>query len=266
MSRKILVVTDLHSGSKFSVMPNEVWVDSANGNEHQNCVLANGLQTRLYHLWQGMVDECGTVDAVINLGDSVDGPNRKSNGFELWTSSLYQQCNTAADLLSEIRVRKRRHYGVQGSTYHVNENTSCDLAVTKALGGEFGTDLALDLWGVRVHCSHVMAPSGSPVSKATAAQSELMWSEINAEYFGEFDLILRGHRHEYLDLQNAHGRIISCPAWKGRDAYISKMGLKAAGAEVGYILLTLDNGEINVEPHIYLLKRDQIIKEVTIRD
>lgn len=262
MKRKVLVVTDLHSGSKFSVMPDEVYIEGGDNPEHQNRIESNGLQKILYKEWCDMIDNVGKVDACITLGDNVEGPNRKSNGFELWTSSMSQQVTTATELLSMVRCGTN-YFGVQGSGYHVSENTSADLGVIKQLKGSFGTDLTLEFLDKRIHCSHVVSPSGSPVSKATAPQSEIMWSVINVDLFGKLDLILRGHRHEYLELKNTKGHFIAIPGWKGRDSYLAKMGLKAAGNEIGYTLLTIEEGKtIQVDSYVKVLKKEQIIKEI----
>lgn len=267
MKRKVLVVTDLHSGSKFSVMPDEVSIEDGDNPNHKNVIESNGLQKVLYSEWTKMVDAVGKVDYCITLGDNIDGPNRKSNGFELWTSSMSQQVTTAADLLSMIKCPYYGYYGVQGSGYHVSENTSADLAVLKQLKGSFGTDLTLDVLDKRIHCSHVVSPSGSPVSKATAPQSEIMWSVINQDLFGKIDLILRGHRHEYLELINSKGHFISVPGWKARDSYLAKMGLKASGNEIGYVLLEIQDGkDINVNSHVVTLKREHVIKEIDCED
>ena len=263
MKRKVLVVTDLHAGSKYSVMPDEVYVEGGDTPNQQNKICSNRLQKVLYKEWRKMCDEVGKVDACITLGDNIDGPNYKSRGFELWTPSLHQQVKTAADLLSEIRCPKFGYFGVQGSGYHVSENCSADLGVIDCLGGTFGTDLTLDFLDKRIHCSHVIAPSSSPVSKATAPQAEIMWSVINVDLFGELDLILRGHRHEYIELINSKGHFIAVPGWKTRDAFLAKMGLKAAGNEIGYVVLEIENGkDIKVDSHIVTLKRDVIIKEI----
>ena len=263
MKRKVLVVTDLHAGSKFSVMPDEVWVEGGDTPDQQNCICSNGLQKILYKEWRKMCDEVGKVDSCITLGDNIDGPNYKSRGFELWTPSLHQQVKTAADLLSEVKCPYYGYFGVQGSGYHVSENSSADLGVIDCLRGQFGTDLTLDFLDKRIHCSHVIAPSSSPVSKATAPQAEIMWSVINVDLFGKLDLILRGHRHEYIELINSKGHFIAVPGWKTRDAFLTKMGLKAAGHEIGYTVLEIENGkDIHVDTHVVTLNRDQIIKEV----
>lgn len=255
--KKILVVSDLHTGSTVSVMPDDVWTEDDQG--RRNRISANAIQRLLYRRWEQMVNDVGTVDACFVLGDTIDGPNIKSRGFELWTPNLSLQCRTAADLLSMVKARK--YYGVQGSYYHVGENTSSDLAVMEMLRGEFGTDLVITVEDARLHLCHEISYSASPVSKATAPSTEIAFSALHDEHLGKFNLLLRGHRHDFYDLRTAFGHIVGCPCWKVRDAFAAKKGLKML-SNLGYLLLEVNGADIRVEPTVWIPRQDHQFKEV----
>jgi len=258
--KRILVLSDLHVGSIFSIMPDEVYIE-ADDKERSNRISANPIQLALWQKWQEMLDNIGRVDGCFILGDCIDGPNYKSKGFDLWTSNLHQQCATAADLLSMVKTR--RYYGVQGSYYHVGENTSSDLAVTQAVKGEFGSDLAFNKWGVRIHLCHEIGWSGAAGSKSTALQGEIVGALLNAKYWGDFDLFVRGHRHEWGILKNPWGHILVAPGWKSRDAYGAKKGMKSAPGFCGYSTIEITGSSITTDVHSFVLAPDQVIKEVT---
>ncbi len=255
--KRILIVSDLHVGSNVAIMPDEVWIEK-NDQPRANVITANEVQKALYQAWQEMVDRVGRVSACFVLGDSCDGSNIKSRGFELWTSNIHQQCKTAADLLSMVKTNK--YYGVQGSYYHVGENTSSDLAIIDMLHGTFGTDLVVNIAGKRIHLCHEIGVSTSPVSKATALQSEIVSAELN-QYYGKFDLLLRGHRHEYREVRDHRGHIAICPAWKVRDAYAAKKGLKLS-PHIGYLVLNIQGSDMWLEPHLVPVKAEHLFKEV----
>lgn len=252
--KRILVVSDMHVGSTVAVMPDEVNPDKGGRIE------ANPLQRVLYEKWQEMVDR-GRFDACFVLGDAVDGPNIKSRGFELWTSNLRQQVTTAADLLGMVRTR--RYYGVQGSFYHVSENTSADLAVIDCLRGTFGSDLVIVSEECRMHICHEIGYSGSPVSKATAPSTELAFSAIHDPHMGTFDLLLRGHRHDYYDLRTVLGHIVGCPGWKVRDAFAAKKGLKML-SNLGYLVLEIRGADVTVDPTVWVPARGHQFTEVSL--
>lgn len=263
--KKVLVVSDLHVGSIFSIMPNEVYIEQKD-THRSNKVESNELQKVLFSEWNKMVKKAGRVDACFVLGDCCDGSNQKSRGFELWTTNLHQQVRTCSDLLSMIKTDK--FYGVQGSYYHVGENTSSDLAVIEELRnhctGEFGSDLVVTIEGKRIHLCHELSYSSSPVSKATASQREITNAIMNDKVYGEFDLLLRGHTHEFRMLKDANGFIINCPGWELRNAYKAKKGLGGA-PQVGYILLTIYEGEpIIVEDYIKTAIKEHYFKEVAV--
>lgn len=262
--QRILLLSDMHIGSIVSVMPEEVWIEERNENR-SNVVKANRIQRELYKRWEKMGD-VARFDKCLVLGDSVDGPNVHSVGFELWTTNLHQQVSTADDLLSMVKVRGKEYYGVQGSFYHVRENTSSDLAVMDGVGGTFDTDLVVEVEGVRIHLNHFISWSGSATSKATAPQGELVAAAMNDKYMGEFDLLVRGHRHEFLDLRNRFGHIICLPAWKARDAFQTKNGLKSTVNDTGFSVLEIRGNDIDVEHYVWTPTEEYIFRTISDKE
>lgn len=259
--KRVLVVSDLHVGSTVSVMPSEVQIEHRD-HTRANMVQANPLQKILLEKWEEMIETAGKVDGCFVLGDCVDGPNVKSRGFELWTSNLHQQVSTAADLLAMIRTN--HYFGVQGSFYHTGENTSSDLAVIDTLKGTFGTDLAVNVEGQRVHLCHQISYSSSPMTRATASNGEIIGAALYDKWFGQFSLLLRGHLHRYLHLHDPNGRIALCPGWKVRDSFVAKQGLKGGPSHIGYLLLHVDGENIFIEPHCYVPHFEHFFKEAAV--
>jgi predicted phosphodiesterase len=260
--KKVLVVSDLHVGSNVALMPDEVIIEPSDKQRAQR-IESNEVQKGLYKNWLEMISDVGRVDACFVLGDSCDGSNQKSRGFELWTSNLHQQVSTAADLLGMIRTSN--YYGVQGSFYHVSENTSSDLAVIESLEKckkQFGTDLVVNIGGKRMHLAHEISFSTSPVSKFTALQRELTNSALYKQFFGTFDLILRGHIHESRMIQDVQGMVVTAPCWKMRDSYMAKKGLSSA-PQIGFILLNIGD-EIDVEINRFPYSSEKLFKEVSL--
>jgi predicted phosphodiesterase len=263
--KKVLVVSDLHVGSIFSIMPDEVNIEQKD-NPRSNRVESNALQKILFKEWKRMIADVGRVDACFMLGDACDGSNQKSRGFELWTTNIHQQVSTAADLLAMVNTN--RFYGVQGSFYHVGENTSSDLAVMEELRKhctcEFGSDLVVSIEGKRIHLCHELPYSSSPISKATSSQREITNAIMNERIYGTFDLIMRGHTHEFRMLKDNNGFVVNCPGWELRNAYKAKKGLGGV-PQVGYVLLTLEEDKpIIVQDFLKSTVREHYFKEVKV--
>lgn len=240
-------------------MPDEV-VSYSGDKQREFVVHSNELQKRLFKEWESMIELYRRPDVCILLGDLIDGPNKRSIGFELWTSSLHQQIDTATDLLKMVKARK--HFGVQGSYYHVSENTSSDLVVVNNLpNGEFGTDLTVEIEGKRIHCAHDIGWSQSPVSKSTRPLSELVSARLFDDRYGTFDLMLRGHRHEYLDLSTRLGRVVIAPCWKCRDSFAARKGIGLC-PDLGYLYMEIGS-EIDIICHRFDLNSEAYVRCVT---
>jgi len=251
----VLVVGDLHVGSNVSVMPDEVYLGEA---ERKNRISSNHLQKFIYKQWVDMVETVGKVDACIVLGDSVEGPNRKSKGIGLWTSDISEQVRVAANLLDMVKTRK--YIGVQGSFYHVEDNLSSDKAVINSLKGDFNDECVVVSGKTRIHCSHAVGVSSSSTAyRPTPIAREMMLATINKEEYGKYDLILRGHAHYYVEVRFGSSKGIICPCWKGRDEFVARKTL-AFLPHLGYILLK----GTDVHPYVFTLDQKMNVPEVHI--
>jgi hypothetical protein len=255
--KKILIVSDMHVGKRVSLMPDEVYLDQ---HERKMRIESNSIQQKIYKKWNEMVDDVGKVDAVINLGDTCDGTNRKSSGTGLWTTDINLQMEVAKDLLSMVKTNK--YIGVQGSYYHVGDNLSSDRSIINGLGGTFGDELAIVSEGKRIHASHDVGVSSSGYAyRTTPIAQQMMVSALNPEY-KNFALILRGHAHYYVRVSFANTTGLICPCWSGRDEFVARRSL-AWNPHMGYVVLRIDN-TIEVEPHIFTLKGKDLVQEVEI--
>ena len=251
----VLVVGDLHVGSNVSVMPDEVYLGEA---ERKNRISSNHLQKFIYKQWVDMVETVGKVDACIVLGDSVEGPNRKSKGIGLWTSDISEQVRVAAHLLDMVKTRK--YIGVQGSFYHVEDNLSSDKAVINSLKGDFNDECVVVSGKTRIHCSHAVGVSSSSTAyRPTPIAREMMLATINKEEYGKYDLILRGHAHYYVEVRFGSSKGVICPCWKGRDEFVARKTL-AFLPHLGYVLLK----GTDVHPYVFTLDQKMNVPEVHI--
>lgn len=259
--KKILVVSDLHVGSTSAIMPPVVELGPT-ATRDTRTVHASPTQLEFYEAWCDVVKTAGRCDACFVMGDCVDGVDRKSDGFSAWTTDRRAQITTAADLLSMVKTRK--YYGVEGSRYHVDSNTSADLAVMDALRGAFGTDFAVMVEETRIHLCHAIGHTTSPVSKATAPAKEAAHAELSRPVYGKFDLLLRGHRHDYYEWTNGETHICGCPSWKSRDHFAATHGLGMAAKHIGALLLTVDGDEHWIRPLLTRLTPAHQFQEVRV--
>ena len=253
----------MHVGSDVSLMPDQV---IHNGRE----ITPNSTQKVIYRKWLDMlkhIDEVtdkNGVDAIFNLGDTVDGANWKERGYGQWTTEIKVQCDTAVDLLRMIPINPDYEYiGVQGSNYHVENNMSSDEYIADKMCGRFGDEYKVTINGRCFHLSHQIGVSNIQAYRTTAIAREMMVSALNKE-LGKFDVILRGHAHYcvYAGYSNSLGMVLPC--WKGRDRYVATKSL-AYNPKLGYVLFTVDeDSNIDFDIRAFHLEGKHVMKEVKI--
>jgi len=108
---KVVLVADIHIGSNYAVADPDV---ATSGSKSDREVRAN-----LYAAWKAATKHTkwGEPDALISVGDAVDGKGFKSGGVEQWEPDLTSQADHAADLISMWKARE--YYVIIGSPYHV---------------------------------------------------------------------------------------------------------------------------------------------------
>ena len=256
MTKKILIIGDMHVGSNVALMPEEVLTDKT---ERENCQLiqASPVQKVILKKWHEMVDTEGKVDALVVNGDIVDGYNRKSNGIGCWTTDMEVQMRTAKKLIQEIHYKKL--YGTQGSLYHTNDNISVDKLVIESLNGSFSHDMALKADNIRMHFAHKIGVSSSTWQyRTTPIAKEMVMNELNQLDFEKFHIIARNHAHYYCAVQFGKSLGLICPCWKGRDEFVKLLGL-TYNPSIGYVVLEINGNDYSWRHNLIHLKGENAI-------
>jgi len=254
--KRILVVGDLHVGHHLSIMPEETTETTNIGTKQTH--YANDLQLVFMKYWHRMIKESRKVDAVFNMGDNIEGANKKEYGLGLWTSSLRHQCEAAAQLLDQIRCS--RHYMVYGSNYHVGGNPYSEEVVADLLrymGNKVvtGQDLLITLnpkaEKAEHYKAHLLHKVGNTMYPATGINREMLLADVQKHELGHIRLLIRGHLHRYVQVRFGSSVGIISPCWKLRDAFITNLGLKGI-PRCGWVLVKIkSNGRIETEETIF---------------
>lgn len=194
--------------------------------------------------WLDMLKRVGAVDALVLLGDLVDGVNPAEKGMGLWTCDVGQQEITATDMLRMIPARKV--YGCQGSGFHVSNNKSSDRTITENLRGTFRYDHFIKPENFTIHAMHKQSGSGRSgvTRKAHGILTEIQAALENEEVYGNVDMVVRAHKHTSVMVKIKDKYGFGIPSWKGRDYYVRSESLHFA-PEHGYTYIEVNNGEID---------------------
>jgi len=255
----ILLLSDLHLGSEFAVLPRVAYRTTDNTRTR---VQPTPSQRYLLKCWRWMVGNLPAKLAytIVN-GDTLDGENPKEAGLYVNLQSPSDQAEAALELLGPIRERSEKFFLVKGSPYHEGRGADAVAGLAKALqadrwssGLQTGTRLWLQMKKAAdlvLNASHHMTRGW--IYPAGGADRTAMMAAV-AEASGKLpraDIIVRGHNH-LKRVVSAHGKtVIFQPAWKLLTPFVERL-MEEIRAEVlsdlGAVLIEVTStGRVNVD-------------------
>ena len=201
-SKRVLVVSDLHSGHLVGLTPPSRHDTPSKDALPAYRALAE-TRKQLYGLYYDMVKSLGKIDILICNGDAIDGAGARSGGSEQLTTDLAQQTQMAAECLNVVKAESV--YICAGTPYHVSvggedwESVLTDYVAaskyTKHV--KFVSHLYLDVNGCIFDCKHKVGSSGLPHGRHTAVAKErlsnLLWNDVGVA--PKSNIIIRSHVH-----------------------------------------------------------------------
>ena len=192
------------------------------------------------------------VDAVVIVGDVVDGKQPKSHASELCLPLVVDQEDASeATLTPLLSAAKCPVYFIKGTFYHDDEagrsvdNVAKSLKATIYEGLGSGTYaksvLDLNVDGVICDFSHGISVSGG-LYRAVAIDREVLWSVLAAKMneTPNADVIVRGHAHYFTHIEGTtkHGMIL--PAWQLQTDFMRKNSRYRMIPDLGAAKIVID--------------------------
>src|SRR5215469_11411299 len=250
--KRIISIGDLHSGSIYGMLPpNFIQYDGTHKPQNPG-------QSYTWRCWEHFCNWAARFepDAVEVGGDCVEGPQKKSYGFEVDLHSPDDQVQAAVGTLQYLKDRLNfnvRWFFIKGTPYHVGHWGSAEEAVAKALGGEQyaggGTGkyckqvLWLETEGIVIEFAHHVG-GASGFYRLTALDRESQWSAMAAKDTSKgipkADLLIRHHVHFFGGAEHASKQIYTAPCWKLADEYSRKGGVHRFHPDLGGILIEVE--------------------------
>jgi len=245
---RVLVISDLHVGSRYAVMPQR-W-QGFTALKHQRF---------LFRKWREMVKKVGHVDAVVVNGDTVDGKQKGSQGKDLWTSDVDEQIEAAIDLVKMIKFD--RIHVTYGTPYHTEENLNADEVFAKRIGASLhGWEIQGKMENGIVHFSHQITVSTSAWQyRTTPLAKELVAALLNDDVFPKYRVIVRSHAHYFCYVGFSKNFAIVTPCWQLRTPYMIRKGLSLV-PKLGYVLLVDEKDGISFVADTFDVPMREVIK------
>lgn len=259
-SKSILVLSDLHIGSKYSVCSEEPEIDS--GGSYR----PSYNQKKLNKAWFECVDMIHQKPrALVINGEPIDGDNFKSLGDSVWSTELNDQLNDAEKMLNTIK--RDEIIFVRGSGYHVTRGaTNFEKTLARKMGArkyrsvmgettDADYEANVKLNGKMINFTHHIGYSGWWQYRTTAIARELVKMHFQHKDNGfHTDLLVRSHVHYYCEVRFPNTKGFTTPAWKFPDGFMYKRGIPELPT-VGFMEIIIEsNGKILIEPHLVQLQ------------
>ena len=243
--RRVVVVSDLHCGSIFGLLP-EGFVDSSEKEVSQN--------PGQKYLWECFNHFCGRIsaldpDVVVINGDTVEGQQYKQHGSELCLPLLSDQVEAAEECLRLLvsSAKNAVFYGVQGTEYHVGGAARDEEALYKALGftrykglgtGKYCKEvLDLDIEGVRLNIAHHVGVSGG-LYRGGAIDREGAFASLATH--DKIHCIIRSHVHNFSKTEYRRRHNITTPCWQLQTRFMRHKSVHRMIPDIGGVVVTVE--------------------------
>lgn len=193
MSKKVLVIGDLHCGSMSGLTPPQ-WIVSKGRNS-----FFSKLQEEMWEHYIETINDFGKVDILVVNGDVIDGKGTRSGSTELLTSDMLEQTDIAIEALSQIKANKI--FFTYGTPYHTASPTGEDFdkIVANAFKAPIHDELNLKVDGVLFNIKHKVGSSSSPYNRAATIGKHRLWDELQSIRHEDekASVYLRSHVHYF---------------------------------------------------------------------
>lgn len=239
MIKKVLIMSDLHSGHKAGLTPPD-WQTSAK-------------QKDQYDAYQNLLNQIGKVDILVVNGDLIDGKGTRSGGTELIEADRHRQGEIAEECIRQVETSNI--VMTYGTPYHAGTEEDFEGQIAYRLGAEIRDMLEFTVEGVNFNIKHKVGGSTIPHGRATPIAREKVWNTLweEMEVQQKAHVLVRSHVHYYTFTGDVNWLGFTTPAMQG---FGSKFGSRQCSGVVnfGMVLVKVYKGQWIHRPYTYILK------------
>lgn len=264
--KNIVVISDTHFGSTLGLCPSRHRLDDG------GYYLPSNIQKKLWCYWTDFwkwtyarLD--GAPFALVHNGDIIDGDHHKTS--TIVSRNLKDQERMAVDVMAPHVEKAEMYFQLRGTEAHVGQSAEYEERVASQLGAEQDADteqfstweLGMEFGPEIVHFSHHIGTTSSTAYEASAPMREITAAFVEAGQWGNRppSILVRSHRHRYIEVKPANCRIVVTPAWQAKTPFVFKMDRMRSPMFGGLIIRSGVEG-VHIRERIYTLTRPIDIK------
>jgi len=235
---KILIESDYHCGHAVGLTPPD-WQYHTKHNKHQKY---GAIQKEVWNWRARKLRDIGAVELHVINGDLVDGKGERSNGVELITADLDEQCHMAEQAVQLVKAERR--VITYGTPYHTaGTGELCEARIAQAVNAKHGAHEWIDVagTGIVIDCKHHIGSSSIPHGRHTAIARDNLWSQLwhdaGDQPRGQSAILIRSHVHYHCYAGGVGWVGIVTPALQGMG---SRYGALCCSGHVQVGLVTIE--------------------------
>jgi len=245
MTTKILVLADLHGGSKYGVATSDWVSDRIKGRSH--CL-------EMLEQFNRVRDDVGKVDRLFLLGDLADGANPKEQGKDR-IGDDDDQVEMICQLIRTVRGSPKIRV-VEGTLYHGGV-ARLDKQIAEKLGAEKDQlgNSAPKFWlgnidGVRFSLAHKITVSQSSWQyRTTPLALRLVLTRLNKQEDPSRHMVLiRAHCHTYQGVFFKRQMGVTCPGLEARTPFGEERNPEN-NPDVGGLFFDVSDDNYHMQPY-----------------
>lgn len=261
--RDLVVISDTHVGSTLALCPPKSSLDDGGG------YIRSKLQITLWNhwteFWKWTYKQLqGRPFVLIHNGDIIDGVHHKTT--TLVSHNLSDQKRLAVAVMRPHVDRAEDYYQIRGTEAHVGQSATTEEDVAETLKAvidpETGRHSRYELWvkfgPELIHFAHHIGTTSSTSYESSAPMREIVAAFVEAGQWNERppSMLVRSHRHRYIEVKPPNGRIVVTPAFQAKTPFVFKIDRMRAPMFGGLIIKLGDEG-VHVREWVRTLKRPE---------
>ena len=153
---------------------------------------------------------------------------------------------------------------MRGTEAHVGQSADAEERIAEALGAEKDEtteqfsrwELTVGLGNEIVHFSHHIGTTSSTSYESSAPMREIAAAFIEAGQWGNRPptILIRSHRHRYIEVKPPNCRIVVTPAWQAKTPFVFKMD-RMRSPQFGGLIIRLGDEGVHVRERLYTVSR-----------
>jgi hypothetical protein len=198
MSKRILVISDLHCGHRAGLTPPN-WQDTnKDSGTRTKCPKLASLQSEAWTWYVKNVTRHGPYDMVVCNGDAIDGRGERSGGTELISADRYDQCTIAETCIKRAMTKGTKLLMTYGTPYHTGDQEDWEGLIATDLNAiKIGAHEWLEYGGLVFDFKHHIGGSATPYTRGNSVSKDSLWNRLWAEagLQPKSDILVRSHVH-----------------------------------------------------------------------